>query len=99
MSGQSTETKPLFPPSLISPAVQSALPEGYSCRPLQKSDYKSGFLETLRVLTTVGDIDEAQWVERFEYMASHNDAYFILCIVNGSGKVVGTGALVVERKL
>ena len=99
MSNQSADAEPLFPLSLISPAVQSALPEGYTCRPLQRGDFKSGFLDTLRVLTTVGDIEEIQWVERFEYMASHNDTYFILCIVSNTGKVVGTGALVVERKL
>ena len=99
MSSQSMDTEPLFPPSLISTVVQSKLPEGYICRPLQKNDYKSGFLDTLSVLTTVGEIEEAQWTERFEYMVSRSDTYFILCIINGIGKVVGTGTLVVERKL
>lgn len=99
MTSQIADTVPLFPPSLISTAVQSELPEGYICRPLQKSDYKSGFLDTLSVLTTVGEIEEAQWTERFEYMASRNNTYFVLCITNGVGKVVGTGALFVERKL
>ena len=99
MSSQTADTEPLFPPSLISKAVQSELPEGYICRPLQKSDYKSGFLGVLSVLTTVGEIGEAQWTERFEYMASRSDTYFVLCIINGIGKVVGTGALFVERKL
>lgn len=50
---------PLFSPSLISPDVLSQLPEGYTCRPLQRHDYQKGFLDVLRVLTTVGDVTEA----------------------------------------
>jgi len=33
---------PLFSPDLISPAVQASLPEGYSMRPLRRSDYHGG---------------------------------------------------------
>ena len=51
-------TTPLFSPSLISPEVISALPEGYKCRPIQRGDYHKGFLDVLRVLTTVGDVTE-----------------------------------------
>jgi hypothetical protein len=49
---------PLFGSELISPEVLKALPEGYSCRPLERKDYHNGFLDVLRVLTTVGDITE-----------------------------------------
>lgn len=99
MSTATASTAPLFAPSLISPDVLAALPEGYSCRPLQRADYHTGFLDVLRVLTTVGDISEEKWDERFEWMAKRGDEYFLLVIVDGEGKVVGTGALVVERKL
>ncbi|KAI9657468.1 MAG: Glucosamine-phosphate N-acetyltransferase-like protein [Bathelium mastoideum] len=61
---------PLFSATLISPEVQSALPEGYKVRPLQKSDYHAGFLDVLRVLTQVGDISEERWAERYEWMAN-----------------------------
>ncbi|GAM89712.1 hypothetical protein ANO11243_077510 [Dothideomycetidae sp. 11243] len=88
----------LFDPSLISPAVQSALPESYTIRPLQKSDYAAGFLDVLRVLTTVGDISEEAFGKRFDEMSAHQGGYHILVICNGDGKVVGTGALIVERK-
>ncbi|CAO2651160.1 Nn.00g094570.m01.CDS01 [Neocucurbitaria sp. VM-36] len=89
---------PLFSPSLISPEVLAALPEGYTCRPLEKSDYHNNFLDVLRVLTTVGDISEAQWDERYEWMSRRNDEYFLLCILDSDNKIVGTGALIVERK-
>lgn len=46
----------------------------------------------------MGDISEEKWDERFEWMAKRGDEYFLLVIVDGEGKVVGTGALVVERK-
>jgi glucosamine-phosphate N-acetyltransferase len=94
---------PLFSPTLISPSVQKDLPEGYKCRPLQKSDFKHGFLDVLRVLTTVGDISEEKWDERYEWMSKRGDQYFLLVVVDESreigSQIVGTGALIVERKL
>lgn len=97
------ETTPLFSPELIPVSVQSQLPEGYNIRPLEAADYREGFLDVLRVLTTVGDISEAAWKERYEYFAQRNDAYYLVVIIDenreAGGKVVGTGALVVERKL
>jgi hypothetical protein len=54
----SDPTTPLFSSDLISPEVLAQLPEGYSCRPIQQSDYHNGFLDVLRVLTTVGDVTE-----------------------------------------
>jgi glucosamine-phosphate N-acetyltransferase len=52
------DSMPLFSASLISPEVAAQLPEGYTIRPLQKGDYQKGFLDVLRVLTTVGDVTE-----------------------------------------
>lgn len=49
---------PLFSTDFISPEVLRQLPEGYNCRPLERKDYHNGFLDVLRVLTTVGDITE-----------------------------------------
>lgn len=53
-----SDSTPLFSTELISPEVVAQLPEGYHCRPLQQKDYHNGFLDVLRVLTTVGDISE-----------------------------------------
>lgn len=89
---------PLFSPKLISPEVAAALPESYTVRPLRRSDYHAGFLDVLRVLTQVGDVTLEQWNERYDYMAKRNDAYYLLCICDGEGRVVATGALIVERK-
>ncbi|KAA6413941.1 MAG: glucosamine-phosphate N-acetyltransferase [Lasallia pustulata] len=93
-----SSTAPLFPPNLISPAVTAALPPSYTIRPLQRSDYHAGFLDVLRVLTTVGQVTEKAWNERYDWMSGRGDEYFLLCVCDGEGRVVGTGGLVVERK-
>lgn len=90
---------PLFSPTLISSDVTSQLPTGYSIRPLQPRDYSLGFLSTLAVLTSVGDISESAFQERFTYMHSTAPGtYYLIVVLDEERKVVGTGALVVERK-
>ncbi|KAI5818841.1 acyl-CoA N-acyltransferase [Pyronema omphalodes] len=86
----------LFSESLLPTTTE--LPEGYSIRPLQRTDYQKGFLDVLRVLTKVGDISEEAWLERYDWMAKRNEEYFIICIVNGEGTIVAVGSLVIERK-
>jgi GNAT superfamily N-acetyltransferase len=39
-----------------------------------------------------------QWNERYSWMSARNDEYYLLCITDDSSKIVGTGALLVERK-
>ena len=68
-------------------------------RPLERTDYAAGFLDVLKVLTTVGDISQEKWTERYDWMAKRGDEYFVLVVCDGEGKVVGTGSVIVERKL
>lgn len=92
-------TDALFSASLIAPHVVAALPEGYSIRPLQRNDFDNTFLDVLRVLTHVGDITRQEFEGRFDEMKAGAGGNHILVILDGMGKIVGTGALVVERKL
>ncbi|MCJ1335791.1 Glucosamine-phosphate N-acetyltransferase-like protein [Bachmanniomyces sp. S44760] len=92
------KTPHLFSANLISPAVSSSLPEGYIIRPLQSSDYHAGMLDVLSVLTTVGEISEKAFTERYNWMKSRGGEYFVLVVLDGKGKVVGTGCVFVERK-
>ena len=94
-----TPADALFSLSLISPTVYAALPEGYSMRPLQRDDFDSGFLDVLRVLTHVGDVTRDEFEGRFDQMKAGAGGYHVLVIMDGDGKIVGTGALIVERKL
>jgi glucosamine-phosphate N-acetyltransferase len=89
----------MFATDLISPAIAASLPETYTIRPLRKFDYARGFLDCLRVLTTVGDITEAQWAERYEWMNTQGRGGYYLLVVDDGSRIVGTGALIVERKL
>ncbi|KAM7186561.1 Acyl-CoA N-acyltransferase [Rhypophila sp. PSN 637] len=91
----------LFSADLLSPEVQSALPEGYVLRALRRTDYATGFLDCLRVLTTVGDISKDQFDQRYDWISRQEGGYFILVIEDTNSsppRVVGTGALLVERK-
>ena len=57
------------------------------------------------MLTTVGEISESAFQERFDEMGggaaggAGKSGYHILVILDGTGRIVGTGALIVERKL
>lgn len=87
----------LFSNELIPETTLQVLPEGYTARALRLSDYDAGFLDCLRVLTTVGDISKEDFATRYEWMKK-SDSNYILVIDDGT-RVVGTGALLVERKL
>ena len=71
-------------------------------RPLERSDFKNGHLNVLRDLAWIGEISEQEWTERFDLMTKCPGTYFILVIVqknNDAEKIVGTGTLMVEKKL
>lgn len=95
-----TET-PLFSADLISPKIQSALPDGYTIRPLYRSDYKRGHLDVLADLAYMGEIAEEDWNKQFDNLKVSNGTYYVVVIVENKddGKIVGTGTLVVEKKL
>ena len=87
-----------FDDTLISPEVKKELPEGYDLRSIRRSD-RAQFLDILRVLTTVGDITEDDWNDRFNWLQARNDSYFILCITDEKGNLASIGSLIVEKKL
>lgn len=91
--------KTLFDPSLISPEAKAAFPEGYTIRPLQRDDYGRGFFDCLSVLTYTGNVSEERFVERFDWMATQGKGIHYFLVIEHEGRIVGTGTLVVERKL
>lgn len=74
------------------------LPEGYSFRALELLDYAK-YIETLKVLTTVGEISLESFAELFNHWKEHPHIYQPHVIANTEGLVVATGMLLVERKL
>lgn len=94
----STNNDRLFPGSLIPAATTASFLEGFQVRPLCRSDYAKGFLDCLRVLTHVGDTTEVEFGERYDEMKQAKGTYYYLVIEHGC-HIVGTGALIVEKKL
>lgn len=91
---------PIFLPHLIPQNVQNLLPETLKLRPLQSNDYQLGHLEILGGLTHVGSITESAWLDRFEWMMGCGGSYYVVVIEDLEGKrIVGTGTLIVEKKL
>lgn len=91
----------LFSADLLSPDVSANLPEGYKLRALRRSDFSSGFLDCLRVLTTVGEVTEADFEKQFDSMVAQGSYYIIVVedTARTEGSVVATGALITEKKL
>lgn len=76
----------------------TTLPEGYTFRALEASDYANDYLETLKVLTTVGDISESSFIKLIQHWQTYSSIYHPHVITNPQGKVVATGMLLVELK-
>ncbi|GEQ71408.1 hypothetical protein JCM33374_g5091 [Metschnikowia sp. JCM 33374] len=74
------------------------LPEGYQVRPVKASDHKQ-YLETLSVLTTVGEVSETQFSELVNHWNKYSDIYHPKVIADSQNNVVATGMLLVEQKL
>jgi glucosamine-phosphate N-acetyltransferase len=99
----------LFSPELIPQHIASALPRGYTLRPLQSGDYDRGVLHVLEVLTAVGEISKTKFLgtsshlransERFEWLRNRNDSYFTVVIENDTNTIVAVGSLLLEAKL
>ncbi|KAI4870146.1 acyl-CoA N-acyltransferase [Hypoxylon rubiginosum] len=87
----------LFSTSLISPEVVASFPDGFTIRSLERGDYSKGFLDCLEVLTWIGDTSEAEFIERYDEMIEAKGTYYF-AVIEHEGRIVGTGALVVEKK-
>ncbi len=90
---------PVFSPSLIPDSIQTGLPESYTIRPLARDDYQKGFFECLNTLTWTGDVTEARFQERFDWMKTKGEGWFYNIVIEHEDRVVGNGVLIAERKL
>ncbi|CUM49017.1 Glucosamine 6-phosphate N-acetyltransferase [Debaryomyces fabryi] len=74
------------------------LPAGYSFRKLKQDDPSNDYLETLTVLTTVGEISTEMFTDLFNHWQSLPEIYQPHVITNEKGIIVATGMLFIERK-
>jgi glucosamine-phosphate N-acetyltransferase len=65
-------------------------------RDLQESDLINGFLDTLKFLTHVGDIDINAAKQRFSEIKSNPD--YVIKVAEVDGKIVATTTLFIESK-
>ncbi|KAL6887443.1 acetyltransferase [Trichoderma longibrachiatum] len=88
----------LFPASLLSSDAAAALPTGFTIRPLEKGDYAKGFLECLRDLTWMDNVTEQDFNDRYDDMDTGGKGPYYYLVIEREGKIVGTGAVIVEKK-
>ncbi|KAI9033306.1 glucosamine 6-phosphate N-acetyltransferase [Hyaloraphidium curvatum] len=95
--GGANETdEPQFSADLLS---VPSLPPEFRARPLLSGDYARGHLQLLAQLTTVGNVSEDMWRDRFAFLRTHNDIFFTVIIEEiASRRVVGAGSLLLDGK-
>ena len=89
----------LFDASLISADITASMPAGFVIRPLQKADYAKGFLTCLHDLTWTGDQTADEFNARYDEMDTNGKGPYYYLVIEHEGRIVGTGAVVVEKKL
>jgi glucosamine-phosphate N-acetyltransferase len=88
-----------FDPALISTVIHDATPSSYTVRPLQRTDYSRGYFDCLAILTCVGKPTQQEFEEQYDWMTTKGAEWFYNVVIEYEDKVVGTGVLIVERKL
>ncbi|KAI9203544.1 putative glucosamine-phosphate N-acetyltransferase [Polychytrium aggregatum] len=84
---------------LFSDEVRGMLHENYAIRPLASDDFHKGYVETLSQLTTVGNLTEELFQERFARLKRFNEIYYCIAIEDlTSNKIVGLGTIMIEDK-
>lgn len=73
--------------------------EAFEVRKLEISDKKKGFVELLQQLTVCDSISDEAFEERFREVAKYGNDHLI-CVIEdkGSGKIIATGSVFIEKK-
>ena len=80
-------------------ANPKTLADNLVLRPLNKLDYRRGYLELLKQLTSVGEVSEQQFNRQFDLMRNCLNTYFIIVIEDErQNKIIGSATLQVEYK-
>lgn len=91
--------KSLFPSSFISSEDVAGLPDGFTIRPLEKTDYAKGFIECLRDLTWMANPTQEEFDERYDEINNGGKGPYFYLVIEHQGRIVGTGIVVAEKKL
>lgn len=73
--------------------------ERYVLRALAPSDIHKGFMQLLGQLTVAGDVSEAQFAQRVEYLQRLGDDHHVAVIEDmETSQIVATGSILIEHK-
>ena len=68
-------------------------------RPLNRLDYKKGYLELLAQLTSVGEVSEEQFSKQFDLMRNCLNTYYVIVIEDADeNRIIGSATLHIEFK-
>jgi len=74
-------------------------PERFVLRALASSDFHKGFMQLLGQLTVAGDVSEAQFAERVQYLQRLGDDHYVAVIEDmETSHIVATGSILIEHK-
>ncbi|OCF31368.1 glucosamine-phosphate N-acetyltransferase [Kwoniella heveanensis CBS 569] len=90
----------LFDPALIPSSIQDQLGSDLYLRPLASDDNKRGHFDVLSVLTAAPQLSAQSYKDTFHELRACANTYFIVVIVEkATDKIVGSGSIIIERKL
>ena len=87
-------------PAKFNPLISAAAPgePWLKVRPLQDGDYDRGFLQILSQLTSVGNVTQSQFLNRFAQMKANGDYYVTVIEDTRNSKIIGAASLIIEHK-
>ncbi|WVQ93334.1 hypothetical protein IAU59_000402 [Kwoniella sp. CBS 9459] len=90
----------LFDESLIPASIQEQMGSDLFLRPLASDDNIRGHFDVLSVLTAAPQLSAQTYRDTFQELRACRNTYFIIVIVErATDKIVGSGSIIVERKL
>ncbi|GAB2272177.1 Glucosamine-phosphate N-acetyltransferase-like protein [Dionaea muscipula] len=71
----------------------------FNIRKLELTDKNKGFIELLQQLTICNSVSDKEFQDRFQELSVYGDDHLI-CVIEdkGSGKLVATGSVFIEKK-
>jgi glucosamine-phosphate N-acetyltransferase len=73
--------------------------DDFEVRPLKAKDFHNGYVQLLSQLTTVGKLNEAEFIKQLTYFRSLPETYFPIVAANKTDKkIIAASTLFIERK-
>ncbi|RDX64332.1 Glucosamine 6-phosphate N-acetyltransferase, partial [Mucuna pruriens] len=79
--------------------MQNSEEQNYRVRKLEISDKGKGFIELLQQLSVCDSVSDKEFEDRFRELSALGDDH-VICVIEdeGSGKIIATGSVFIEKK-